>query len=642
MVKYFLFMKYKIIVFFALLVFNFSQSQSGDYSAFLVPDELKENANAVVRLSDLSIQISSQKSMTLKSKIVVTVYNEYGLKNLNLVEYYDKNRRVSKLEATVYDSFGKEIKTYKKRDFKERSVADGVSIFNDNRALYLDFTPTSYPFTMVTESEIETSNTAFIPSWSPIDGYFVSTERTNLSITYKPDLKLKFHEKNFSEALSIKKSETGSTLSYTAESIKAIKKEDLSPSLYDLVPIVFFSLENFHLESVDGTAKNWTDFGQWYYNSILSDTEELPAATIEKIKQLVGNEKNPIEIAKIVYKFVQNKTRYVSVQVGIGGWKPMLAKDVDKLGYGDCKALTNYTRVLLKNVGVTSYYTVVYAGSDEKKNINKDFVSIQGDHVILALPTDKEMIWLECTSQIQPFGLQGDYTDDRNVLVIKPEGGEIIKTKTYDEKETTKFTKASYQMLDDGTIKGKVEISSRGIHYDNAFSKERLGKEQQVERYKEEFSNVNNLKIDKISINNDTNKILFNEQIEISATNYAQINNGKLIFVLNAFDQNIFTPKKYKSRENSFRIIRGFNDQSETEISIPADFKIEAKPQGIELNSEFGFYKIEFNQVNDKLICKRKLIVKQGLFGKENYEIYRKFRETIAKSDSSKVILTKI
>lgn len=635
-------MKYKIFVFFALLFFNFSQSQSSNYSAFLIPDELKENANAVVRLNDLSIQISSQKSMSLKSKIAVTVYNEYGLKNLNLLEYYDKNRRVTKLEATVYDSFGKEIKTYKKRDFKERSVADGVSIFNDNRALYLDFTPTSYPFTMVTESEIETSNTAFIPSWSPVDGYFVSTEKTNLSITYKTDLKLKFHEKNFSEALSIKKSETGSTLSYTAESIKAIKKEDLSPSLYDLVPVVFFSLENFHLESVDGTAKNWTDFGQWYYKSILSDTEELPIATIEKVKQLVGNEKNPVEIAKIVYKFVQNKTRYVSVQVGIGGWKPMLAKDVDKLGYGDCKALTNYTRVLLNNVGVTSYYTIVYSGSDEKKSINKDFVSIQGDHVILALPTEKEMIWLECTSQIQPFGLQGGFTDDRNVLVIKPEGGEIIKTKKYDEIENTKFTKASYQMLDDGTIKGKVEISSKGIHYDNAFSKERIGKEQQVERYKEEFSNVNNLKIDKISINNDTNTILFNEQIEVSATNYAQINNGKLIFVLNAFDQNVFVPKKYKSRENSFRIIRGFSDQSETEISLPADFKIEAKPQGIELNSEFGYYKIEFNQINDKLICKRKLIVKQGLFGKENYEIYRKFRETIAKNDSSKVILTKI
>lgn len=635
-------MKYKIIVFFALLVFNFSQSQSGDYSAFLVPNELKENANAVVRLSDLSIQISSQKSMTLKSKIVVTVYNEYGLKNLNLLEYYDKNRRVSKLEATVYDSFGKEIKTYKKRDFKERSVADGVSIFNDNRALYLDFTPTSYPFTMVTESEIETSNTAFIPSWSPIDGYFVSTEKTNLSITYKPDLKLKFHEKNFSEALSIKKSETGSTLSYTAESIKAIKKEDLSPSLYDLVPIVFFSLENFHLESVDGTAKNWTDFGQWYYNSILSDTEELPAATIEKIKQLVGNEKNPVEIAKIVYKFVQNKTRYVSVQVGIGGWKPMLAEDVDKLGYGDCKALTNYTRVLLKNVGVTSYYTVVYAGSDEKKNINKDFVSIQGDHVILALPTDKEMIWLECTSQIQPFGLQGDFTDDRNVLVIKPEGGEIINTKTYGEKETTKIIKGLYTVNEEGDFSGRAIITSRGIHYDNKFVNERLSKEEQVTKYKEEFDNINNLKINKISFENNENSLEFKESFEFQAENYAQNSGGKLIFVVNAFDQNTYVPKKYKLREFSFEFERGYTNEADIEITIPDNYIVEAKPSGVELETEFGYYKIEFNVVNDsKINCKRKFIMKKGLHDKSKYESYRKFKETIAKSDISKIVISK-
>ena len=58
------------------------------------------------------------------------------------------------------------------------------------------------------------------------------------------------------------------------------------------------------------------------------------------------NETDPIEKAKIVYKYMQEKTRYISVQVGIGGFKPMLAKDVDRLGYGDCKALSNYTKAL--------------------------------------------------------------------------------------------------------------------------------------------------------------------------------------------------------------------------------------------------------------------------------------------------------
>jgi hypothetical protein len=56
--------------------------------------------------------------------------------------------------------------------------------------------------------------------------------------------------------------------------------------------------------------------------------------------------KEPIMKAKLIYDYVQQKSRYVSIQVGIGGWKPMDASDVDRLGYGDCKGLTNYTKAL--------------------------------------------------------------------------------------------------------------------------------------------------------------------------------------------------------------------------------------------------------------------------------------------------------
>jgi hypothetical protein len=41
----------------------------------------------------------------------------------------------------------------------------------------------------------------------------------------------------------------------------------------------------------------------------------------------------------------------------------MLATDVDRLGYGDCKALTNYT---LAAVDVASYNVVLYGDSTKK------------------------------------------------------------------------------------------------------------------------------------------------------------------------------------------------------------------------------------------------------------------------------------
>lgn len=635
-------MKLNTLPFFLFLFSVFSFGQKLEYSTLTIPDSLKQNANAVVRLSELKIDITSQKAMIIRTTVVTTVLNELGLRNLDLSESYDKNRKINKIEARAYNAFGVELKIYKRKDFRDISVADGFSVFNDNRALYLDYTPITYPFTIVFETEVSTSNTAFIPPWSPVDNYLVSTEKTSLTINFITDLKLKNKEVNFSDKYALEKKETDSSISYSSKNLVAKKKEELSPSFVESFPIVYFALENFALENVEGKASNWADFGKWYYQSLLADTEEIPEETQAKLKQLVSAEKNPIEIAKIVYKYVQEKTRYVSVQVGIGGWKPMLAKDVDRLGYGDCKALTNYTRCLLKSVGVPSYYTVVYAGAAETKDLQNDFASVQGNHVILTLPIDNKLIWLECTSQLQPFGFQGDFTDDRNVLLVKPEGGEIVKTQIFVEADNLKFTKASYEITQDGDFIGKAKITSKGLQYDNEFGKERMSREDQIKNYKEEFDNINNLKINRIALNNNKDKIEFTEEIELEAEGYAQNSGGKLMFALNAFDQSSYVPKKYRTREFPFEMERGYTDEEEIEITIPSGFVVEAKPNGIEQETEFGYYKIEFNTLSpSKILCKRKLVIKKGVYDKSKYESYRKFRETIAKTDNSKIVITK-
>ena len=63
---------------------------------------------------------------------------------------------------------------------------------------------------------------------------------------------------------------------------------------------------------------------------------------------------------------MQNNTRYISIQLGIGGWRPFEAAYVASKGYGDCKALSNYMYSLLKEAGILSYYTLVKAGAGEE------------------------------------------------------------------------------------------------------------------------------------------------------------------------------------------------------------------------------------------------------------------------------------
>jgi hypothetical protein len=120
-------------------------AQKTEYSTLIIPDSLKQNANAVVRLHQIDIIISSQRNMNIKEKRVVTVLNEKGLGSIGAIEHYDKQTSVRSVGATVFDGFGNEIKKVKRKDFQDQCALDGVTLFSDNRLIYLNYTPTQYP-----------------------------------------------------------------------------------------------------------------------------------------------------------------------------------------------------------------------------------------------------------------------------------------------------------------------------------------------------------------------------------------------------------------------------------------------------------------------------------------------------------------
>lgn len=616
-------------------------AQKKEYLVSQIADSLMANANAVVRLNELDITISSQQSMTVYTKRIVTVNNKYGLGAINANKGYDKSTTIKNIEAVVYDAFGAEIKKIKRKDFKDQSAVDGSTLFSDNRVVFLDYTPIMYPFTIEFTCESVTSNTAAIPQWFPIYNYYTSVEKNILNVYFPNTLGFKKKEFNFSN-FQIKKSvETATQLSYNAVAIVAQKPEDLSPDFVKIYPRVMMGLEVFNLEGVDGTAKNWKEYGQWFSDKILTNTTNLSDETISKIKTLVGAETDPIKKAKIVYQYVQNKSRYISVQVGIGGFKPMLANDVDRLSYGDCKALSNYTRALLNAVDVPSYYTELYGDSD-KTDIESDFSSLQGNHVILAVPNKNEYVFLECTSQDNPFGYQANFTDDRNVVVIKPEGGEIIRTKNYEEKDNTQIGNGTYSISETGDFVGELAIVSKGTQYGKKYRLEKLPPTENEEHYKRYWDNINNLKINKTTFSNDREKISFTENARISAVNYGTISGNKILFVVNAFNQYSGNIKKSRNRKTPFEIQRGFLDNDEISIVLPNGFSIEALPDNVDLTTKFGVYKTEIiKKDGSNLVYKRSFLLKKGLYPKEEFEEYRLFIEKISRNDNSKIVIAK-
>lgn len=631
------------IVFFLTLIGTSSAQEETDLTILTLPEELKESANMVVRNQEMIIDVKSVDQMTIKNTSVVTVLNKVGHRRLSTVVGYDNHSKITSLEARVYNAFGEEIKKFRKSDFIDVSAVDGFSLYTDYRVKYIEHTPISYPYTMVFKYEKKTSSTANIRDWNPVSDYYTGVQKDTYIINYPPNLGLQKKEKNF-DGFGIVHTAAEGVLSYTAKDIQPVKYETWAPSLNDMRPNVLVSLNNLTTDGVRASYQNWKEFGSWMYDTLLTGQDVLDEATKQKVLELTADAKTDIEKAKIIYKFMQDRTRYISVQVGIGGIQPIAANQVDKVGYGDCKGLTNYTKALLDVVGITSYYVHVEAGQDDIVDLENDFASLaQGNHVILNIPNGDDDIWLECTNQNIPFGYLGDFTDNRDVLVITPEGGIIKRTPAYVNEDNLQITTATIQLEADGRLTSDVTIRSKGIPYGDRYYLEKEPLSELKKFYKSRvWPYNNNLEIKSAKLENDRDSIVLTEKVNVDIASYATLNGSDYLLLVNAFDRNTYVPKRYRSRKLPLEIPRGYKDVNAYTYKIPEGYSIEMLPPPKVIESKFGKYEVIFTKVDDQTFTYHKsMLIKAGEYPKEDYNTYRKFRKSIAKYENVRISLTK-
>ena len=623
----------RIVFLIVFLGINFSFSQN--IKIPVITPEHKENANTI-KISDFRVvEYLNFNKVNVSSKYIVYVLNEIGFNNLDLSENYNKSNKIKKLNVTIYNTFGGKIKQFGKADFKDTSLSDDSTIFSDNRILYLEYTPTSYPFVLEYECETESVNTAFLQPWSPVSNLNETILEATLEIIKNPACTLNSKGQKLEE-FKIEKLETANKIIYTAKNIMAIKPES-NANYSKEFPMVKMYLNKASLEGYELNMTSWSEFGKMYYNHFIKNNSTISEKTKLKLDNIISVNDSKLDKIKKIYKYVQDNTRYVSIQVGVGGWKPMEVSDVEKYGYGDCKALSNFTRALLKAYDIESYFTVIYGG--DKTSFDEEIISMQGNHVILSVPNNENYIFLECTSQTNPFGYLSDFTSNRNALIIKPNESEVVKTTYYKTQNNTQETSSLVTVSPDGSISGTAEINSKLIQYKNVSDLENKSTKEQLDYYKNHFDHLNNLEISNFKAKNNKTDFSFTEMFSFKAENYYEKGLNSIILPLNVLNRYSRIPFKYRNKKFSFEIDYGFIDSDAIEIVLPNNYSITKLPENINIKEKFGEYTASVIFENNKLFYTRKLTIFDGVYAKEEYEIYRKFIEQISKSDNIKIII---
>lgn len=625
------------------LLLAFISCLAGDikYPAATIPASLLKNANAVKRMEQIEFRINDIDETVMITRYAITVLNENGERYARMVEYYDKLRQVKSVDGHLYDAGGNLLKTLKNKEVLDISSVDDNNMIDDSRRKVHQFYYKTYPYTVEYEIEVKSNNTMFFPSWVPQEGEFLAVEQSSYTVVSDASYEVRFRAFNYTKAPVINTEKDKKWMKWEVNDLPAIKLPFASPMWRELTPMIYFGPSTFEIQGFKGNMSTWKDFGKFQY-ALNQQRDQLPEAMQQNVKQLIAGITEEAEKVRVLYNYLQKNTRYISIQLGLGGWQPFEASFVAQKGYGDCKALTNYMYSLLKAAGIRSNYVLVYAGQGAQDHVIPDFPSVQFNHAILCVPMSKDTMWLECTSQSAPAGYMGEFTGNRKALMIDENGGTLVATPRYTKIENILERNIKAKLETDGTLSMKVNTRYGGMQQDdlsmmiNQLSKEKIQKILQ-EALELSTYHVNDFKYD------ETKAILpeLKESLDVTVNGYATISGKRIFITPNILNRNGRKIEEDTARKVDYVFNYEYRDVDNYEITIPEGYELESMPQEISIESKFGTYNSVIKLEANRIIYKRTMERYAGRFAAKTGAELIKFYADIYKADRGRMVLVK-
>ncbi len=602
------------------------------------PFSIIKSNHSVVQNFEARLHIYSNEHAVFHIRKVITVLNPDARNTGKLVLPYDSFRKIKNVDGAIYSKSGKLIRRLNDNDGIDRSLFGGYSLYDDIRIKIYELYYNVYPYTVVYDYNVEYNGLLNLPVFYPQNrNQYV--EKASLEVLVPKNLRLKYYTINVESAVEKRSVEGDSIFTWQLKSLKPFENEPYGPSFFETAPRILLATETFKIGGTKGSLDTWSSFGQWYY-SLSKDRNDLPQATIEEVRTIFNKTGTVKQGIKALYKYMQNKTRYISIQLGIGGWQPFKAGYVEDKGYGDCKALVNYMQAILSYVDVEAYPVLIRNGI-EVPEIVTGFPSNQFNHVVLWIP-EADTLWLETTSQTMPFNYIGYSNSGRYGLAVTPAKSFLIKTPFYGSRINTLKSYMKVNLNDNGDANIIIQTAYSGFYLDRLLSA--ISNKAYSERRKWIYKQLplNSFRIKNVDFS-DIGKRKREPELsyEIYDSGYATKTGSRLFIPVNQLNKSNFDiPAMSKERTQEIYLGYSFSEIDRTLIIIPAGFDIEAIPNSIDLKTSFGIYQLQLSKKSDNQIkIIRILKIIDSKLPASKYDEFHKFFEKVKDYDNNNIVL---
>ena len=406
-------------------------------------------------------------------------------------------------------------------------------------------------------------------------------------------------------------------------------------------------------EIPDGDAL-WAKMGDWYEGLAAPRTEGASDIATEA-RGLVGNSSDFTARIQKIADFLQQKIRYVGIEIGIGGLQPHFAEDVYRNHYGDCKDKATLMIAMLDSIGIRATWVHV---DTHRGFMDPQTPSLDGNHVVAAIEipkgyddprlqavvtakTGKRYLIFDPTNEYVAIGLLPEYLQAGYGMLVAGKDSQVIELPVLKPDTDTTNRAAKFELAEDGTLKGDVTVTHSGASswYLRGFyarSSEKEQRENLEKSLREDFSSFS-VGEEKVQNIRDLDKQLV-LQYQVTAPTYAK-NAGSLLLVrprvVGSYSEALNDkPRKYPI---SFESLGTWRDN--VDVKIPNGFVVDELPDPVSIDVGFATYHSEVKADGGVLHYSREYVLKKLALPANQYTDLKKLEGEITADENRSAVL---
>ena len=600
--------------------------------------EAAPKKGAVCELDEQEFTVRGANKGVLRVHRIFRIYNQAGNKYGFVFTKLNKFIKTDKLKAELRNLDGEVIKKLSKDDIHEVSLFPGYVLYADDKTKYFDLSATTFPYLLEYSYEVKYKSLFYWPSWFPQRE--IPVERSIYTMTVPQDFAFQLQQHNL-EIEPVEKTEGGKRrLTFELMQIAPFEPEKNMPPEADHWMAVFFAPSRFDLAGYQGSTDSWDQIGKWYA-SLARKQYKLSSRNHQQTGEMVARCSSARDTVKTIYQYIQRKTRYVAISLGIGGYKPREAESVITTGYGDCKDLTTLFISMLRSIGREAFPVLIR--TRDEGSVLVDFPSNQFNHVIACVPADSDTLWLDCTGAYCPFGELPWQDEGCRSLVVMEDTAALISTPISSAEENTHHRSIHAVLLPEGTLEIKGTISATGNF--ESYYRGLLNSYDPTEKKEWLRGLIGSYAPNHKLVTSDFEGVPdldcpFSIGFTAELNGYATTSGNEFLLNLNLLSR-VDAEDIPREEERKYPVDHTYPYATVDELTldIPEDFVATIVPDDRQLTSPCGSFQTTYHADSSRLTYERSRTVTRRLVLPASFEDYKGFLSKVCAADQSFVVL---